>query len=292
MDGLKGGDADDYEASVTTYVERYFDAVQNLPNDIQRLLSQIREFDTLTCNELRDYEERHQAYVRDIQARDNSARRKSHIELRRSLLRERQYGDEKLQLASQVQEIVEVSSKQLDEDLQMLEAAQLDAELARNGVTRDDHGPAESAANNSHNSDDKPGKRRKRPRPEQQAEAEVPVKDAGPPKEKVKKKKVAKKVSTKVAATVVEPAIVAPLPIDPNEPTYCLCRQISFGDMIGCDNDECPMEWFHFQCVGLTSKPKGKWYCPQCRRDQHRSENKHDAKSEKADRQKAQRTER
>ena len=26
-------------------------------------------------------------------------------------------------------------------------------------------------------------------------------------------------------------------PIDPDEPTYCLCQQVSFGEMIGCDND-------------------------------------------------------
>ena len=55
--------------------------------------------------------------------------------------------------------------------------------------------------------------------------------------------------------------------IDPDEPTYCLCEQVSYGDMIGCDNDLCPIEWFHFNCVQLTSKPKGKWYCPKCRGD-------------------------
>ncbi len=27
-------------------------------------------------------------------------------------------------------------------------------------------------------------------------------------------------------------------PLDPNEPTYCLCNQVSFGEMIGCDNDD------------------------------------------------------
>ena len=37
--------------------------------------------------------------------------------------------------------------------------------------------------------------------------------------------------------------------------------------MIGCDNDLCPIEWFHFKCVQITSKPKGKWYCPKCRGD-------------------------
>lgn len=55
--------------------------------------------------------------------------------------------------------------------------------------------------------------------------------------------------------------------IDPDEPTYCLCDQISFGEMILCDNDLCPIEWFHFSCVSLTTKPKGKWFCPNCRGD-------------------------
>lgn len=43
--------------------------------------------------------------------------------------------------------------------------------------------------------------------------------------------------------------------------------QVSYGEMIGCDNDLCPIEWFHFSCVGLTNKPKGKWFCPKCRGD-------------------------
>uniref|UniRef100_A0A0N4X5L6 PHD-type domain-containing protein n=1 Tax=Haemonchus placei TaxID=6290 RepID=A0A0N4X5L6_HAEPC len=41
--------------------------------------------------------------------------------------------------------------------------------------------------------------------------------------------------------------------------------QISFGEMIGCDNEKCEIEWFHFECIGLTTKPKGKWFCPNCR---------------------------
>lgn len=28
------------------------------------------------------------------------------------------------------------------------------------------------------------------------------------------------------------------LPIDPNEPVYCYCRQVSFGEMVACDNDD------------------------------------------------------
>lgn len=41
------------------------------------------------------------------------------------------------------------------------------------------------------------------------------------------------------------------------EPRYCYCNEISFGEMVACDNDACPREWFHLSCVGLT-KPPGK----------------------------------
>jgi len=27
---------------------------------------------------------------------------------------------------------------------------------------------------------------------------------------------------------------------------------------------QCPIEWFHIGCMGLSSIPKGKWYCPKC----------------------------
>lgn len=47
---------------------------------------------------------------------------------------------------------------------------------------------------------------------------------------------------------------------------YCLCQKVSFGDMIACDNDDCPYEWFHWSCVGLKSEPQqgGTWFCPVC----------------------------
>lgn len=45
---------------------------------------------------------------------------------------------------------------------------------------------------------------------------------------------------------------------------YCICQNVSFGDMVACDNDACPYEWFHWSCVGLKSEPNGKWFCPVC----------------------------
>jgi len=45
---------------------------------------------------------------------------------------------------------------------------------------------------------------------------------------------------------------------------YCLCQKVSYGDMVACDNDKCPYEWFHWTCVGLKSEPVGTWICPVC----------------------------
>ncbi|PGH08688.1 hypothetical protein AJ80_07809 [Polytolypa hystricis UAMH7299] len=49
--------------------------------------------------------------------------------------------------------------------------------------------------------------------------------------------------------------------------TYCTCRSVSHGDMVACDNDNCPYEWFHWKCVGLTREPLGTWYCEECRKN-------------------------
>ena len=50
---------------------------------------------------------------------------------------------------------------------------------------------------------------------------------------------------------------------------YCICRQVSFGNMVGCDNPDCKIEWFHYGCVGLKEPPdpKSSWYCPDCTRE-------------------------
>lgn len=43
----------------------------------------------------------------------------------------------------------------------------------------------------------------------------------------------------------VHPSDVLDMPVDPNEPTYCLCHQVSYGEMIGCDNTDVSLIWWH-----------------------------------------------
>lgn len=47
---------------------------------------------------------------------------------------------------------------------------------------------------------------------------------------------------------------------------YCRCPYDEVSEMIACDGEDCRIEWFHFECVDIMVPPKGKWYCPDCRK--------------------------
>ncbi|KAI0390986.1 hypothetical protein F5Y17DRAFT_33136 [Xylariaceae sp. FL0594] len=55
--------------------------------------------------------------------------------------------------------------------------------------------------------------------------------------------------------------------VDANEPLYCYCNGVSYGEMVACDHDDCEREWFHLDCVGLKAAPPSsvKWYCDNCK---------------------------
>lgn len=33
---------------------------------------------------------------------------------------------------------------------------------------------------------------------------------------------------------------------------------------ICCDNDDCPVRWYHWECAGVTEEPSGDWLCSMC----------------------------
>ena len=33
---------------------------------------------------------------------------------------------------------------------------------------------------------------------------------------------------------------------------------------ICCDGDDCPVKWYHWECVQVTDEPTGDWLCPKC----------------------------
>ncbi|XP_065363637.1 inhibitor of growth protein 1 [Calliphora vicina] len=384
-----------------TYVDNYIDSVENLPDDVQRHLSRIRDIDVQYRNLLRDVDHYYDLW-RSLQncAETNSGRRaRSVTRMQQSLIQAQELGDEKMQIVTQLQELIDHKTRQLDTDQKNLDIKEDKEEIMQideSGATSQQkqtraqspsraadssgcgagnsngYGVANSAVNSTsagggnstpnsersgnsntlsagNNSNGNGGNltqvvsvenqraisKRSRRRNDTVCNMELGGNEsnsanegggsnggernptqksttaAGTQKKNAaqnqagtsagssnlagsgsgsgnggatgtvaasgsgagntttgkKKKRKARGGATATPQTNAREDTPPLDPIDPDEPTYCVCNQISFGEMILCDNDLCPIEWFHFSCVSLVLKPKGKWYCPNCRGD-------------------------
>lgn len=166
-------------------------------------------------------------------------------------------------------------------------SADLGKEQESNEPVRDNNTVINNNSNNSVNNSERPVKRARRTRTEVLVESaqamdiimsenrssNIPSSSNGNHKKTnqiqtgKKKKRKSRQGNQNQHREDTPPPPEDDIAIDPDEPTYCLCDQISYGEMILCDNDLCPIEWFHFSCVSLSNKPKGKWFCPKCRGD-------------------------
>jgi inhibitor of growth protein 3 len=52
-----------------------------------------------------------------------------------------------------------------------------------------------------------------------------------------------------------------------DDKVYCFCHQRSYGEMVACENEDCPYQWFHTGCLNMKKVPDEDedWYCPHCR---------------------------
>ncbi|XP_078061373.1 inhibitor of growth protein 1-like [Mustelus asterias] len=259
---------------LANYVEDYLDSIESLPFDLQRNVSLMREIDAKYQDILKELDEYYEKHKRET---DVVQRRRILHYIQRALIRSQELGDEKIQIVNQMVELVENRSRQVDSHVELFEncAESNDAnnksslDRSRNEGTTPTEKPSAKRSRRQRNNEN-------RENASSNHDHEEP--SAGMPKEKKAKTSKKKKRSKAKAEREASPA---DLPIDPNEPTYCLCNQVSYGEMIGCDNEECPIEWFHFSCVSLNHKPKGKWYCPKCRGENEKTMDKALEKSKK-----------
>ncbi|XP_074847952.1 inhibitor of growth protein 2 isoform X1 [Carettochelys insculpta] len=269
---------------LSLYVQDYLECVESLPLDIQRNVSLLRELDTqcqgkrlrrgLPCfladlyifEALKEIDDVYEKYKTES---DPIQKKRLQQHLQRALINSQELGDEKIQIVTQMLDLVENRARQMETHSRCFQES-------------DNEKPLEKAKVESC----QPERSSRRPRRQRTSESRdlchitngLEDCDDQPPKEKRSKSAKKKKRSKAKQEREASPVEFA---IDPNEPTYCLCNQVSYGEMIGCDNEQCPIEWFHFSCVGLTYKPKGKWYCPKCRGDNEKTMDKCTDKSKK-----------
>jgi len=249
-----------------TYLENYLDCMENLPDDLQRVVSQLRELDGQANEIIKDMAHQKELYSKQD---DGGQKKRALIQIQRGLIRTQEIGDEKLQMVSSIVEFIENRTRQLEQDLENLDPGtahpisrynEEERVVKPTTSTSNTHvAPKVTKPQETEKSESTKNKRQRRQRTAAETKQEEEKKEE---EEKPKKKKKRKQKKEKGG----EKSPIDP-PIDPDEPTYCLCEQVSYGEMIGCDYDGCAIEWYHFNCVGLTNKPKGKWYCPKCRGD-------------------------
>ncbi len=59
--------------------------------------------------------------------------------------------------------------------------------------------------------------------------------------------------------------LVASCPIeDDDNEKWCDCKESKGGVMIGCDDRQCSIKWFHTACLKKQEPPAGRWLCPSC----------------------------
>ncbi|KAK4514692.1 uncharacterized protein ATC70_002294 [Mucor velutinosus] len=240
---------------MTSYLAEYSDTVEALPLELQRNYTLIRQLDE-SAEELLAQIAAESISLTKPQKALTTEERKKRLEHIGQLLNETlKKGEEKLALAKSTYDTVDRHCTRLDNDLQKIEDEQL-------------IGPGRTAAV-SHST---PAKR------------DISSLEDATPRKQTGRKKSRKTQAEKKAdenAFSQEDAIqqaqaaasLSDLPIDPNEPLYCYCSQVSFGEMVACDSGDCEIEWFHLECVGLKTPPKGKWYCKNCTVDLKKKKN-------------------
>jgi len=222
------------------YLGNYLKSLTSLPNDVRKNFSSMLSFDERNRDLNTEIEGASQEYLRKVKERHlNPRKRKSEMEKIMKMFHEaKDNSDSKVNLAIQTYELVDKHIRKLDADL-----AKFESEMKEAG----------GRLSQTESEDD-----------EKVTEKKVTKKKKKVISKEDESKKPATTVPTTASAQSVTDIPIVDMPVDPNEPTYCLCQQVSYGEMIGCDNQDCPIEWFHFPCMALTVKPKGKWYCPKC----------------------------
>lgn len=233
----------------------------------------MRDLDTRAKDLMQNIDRQANSYLQSVRTMGSDKRKEQMEKIQEQFNKAKEYGDDKVQLAIQTYELVDKHIRRLDSDL-----ARFETEIH------------DKAASNTRNQEETSSQKRGRKKIKdkdikKKAGASSEDESAKVPRKKAKKAGAkaaggAKSAGKGAGASssgnaggdsggpgLAHPSDVLDMPVDPNEPTYCLCHQVSYGEMIGCDNPDCPVEWFHFPCVELTIKPKGKWFCPKCSAD-------------------------
>ncbi|KAI8362053.1 inhibitor of growth proteins N-terminal histone-binding-domain-containing protein [Mortierella sp. GBAus27b] len=265
-------------AESLAYLDDYLDTVESLPLELQRQFTLMQDLDAKAQSIMAQVGSKAAEFIDNVQTCTSEERIKMLQSLNEMLLESLRQGEEKVALATAAYDVVDRHVRRLDDDLQKYEDEQMigpgrlgNVSSSASGATALDRkeessNPATSNATSSNKKgasssaqDNSTSKRKKTHNATNSSSTSNAT--STPTGEKRKGGNITSSSANKVAKKTTS---FTELPIDPNEPLYCYCQQVSYGEMVACDNADCEIEWFHLSCAGLKAPPKGKWYCKDC----------------------------
>ncbi|KAG9323073.1 hypothetical protein KVV02_004625 [Mortierella alpina] len=266
-------------AESLAYLDDYLDTVESLPLELQRQFTLMQDLDAKAQSIMASVGAKAGEFIENVTELSPQERIKMLQSLNEMLVESLRQGEEKVALATAAYDVVDRHVRRLDDDLQKYEDEQMigpgrlgnNTTSAASGSTaadrkEDSSNAAGSSITNSNkkgasSSTDPPSTKRKKHGHSTNNSSSNAATPSSSTTDKRKKDAVAAAGGSRVTKKA---SSFAELPIDPNEPLYCYCQQVSYGEMVACDNGDCEIEWFHLSCAGLKAPPKGKWYCKDC----------------------------
>ncbi|KAI5397706.1 PHD finger protein ING1 isoform X2 [Lathyrus oleraceus] len=249
--------------TLMSFLEEFQANLDSLPNILHKKYALLRDLDKSLQDNQRQNEQRCEQEIEDIRRgvrSGNITLDTSVIRLSDEALDEQKHSiriaDEKVALAVQAYDLVDTHIQQLDQYLK-----KFDEELRREREHAAMTGVPASSTDGNTKSGKSEGGRGGRKKTRQTASVQTAI-------------AAATAAAAELATSANPTGMDLDLPVDPNEPTYCFCNQVSYGEMVACDNPDCKIEWFHFGCVGLKEQPKGKWFCSSCAATRNRRRGK------------------
>ncbi|NWX67339.1 ING4 protein, partial [Promerops cafer] len=201
--------------------------IENLPFELQRNFQLMRDLDQRTEDLKSEIDKLATEYISNARTLSSEEKLGLLKQIQEAYGKCKEFGDDKVQLAMQTYEMVDKHIRRLDTDL-----ARFEADLKEKQIESSDYDSSSSK-----------GKKKGRAQKEKKAaraRSKGKNSDEEAPKTAQKKLKLVRTSTEYGMPSVtfgnVHPSDVLDMPVDPNEPTYCLCHQVSYGEMIGCDN--------------------------------------------------------
>ncbi|CAG0886484.1 unnamed protein product [Darwinula stevensoni] len=210
--------------------------LEQLPDELQENFVKIKSVGLESEKLLLQIDAIASAYLKKLQLMPDEDRDLQEAKIQNLFKKVNQFSDVKVNLARATYEMVDKHIRKLDMDL-----ARFEAELKEKDETfkLEDVGSMGSQAKKK-GTKKTVTKKAKRKITRNPAPVSVPSSDEDTSarlKKRFKKKTTSEEAPLQIqASSLPSPSQVLDMPVDPNEPTYCLCEQVSYGEMIGCDN--------------------------------------------------------